>query len=89
LFGYVRTNENGRFELVTIKPKGYPQSTLPEHIHIEVTTENGNRISELLFDDDPRLVGETRSRSVNEGFVISKNTGTDKQPVYSYTVKMN
>ena len=85
----MRTNEDGRFEMTTIKPQGYPQSTLPAHIHIEATTGNGNLISELLFDDDPRLVGETRSRSVNEGFVISKNTGTDKQPVYSYTVKMN
>jgi protocatechuate 3,4-dioxygenase beta subunit len=35
LFGYVRTNEDGRFELTTIKPGGYPQSTLPAHIHIE------------------------------------------------------
>ena len=88
LFGYVRTNEDGRFELATIKPHGYPQSTLPAHIHIEATTENGKSlVSELLFDDDPRLVGETRSRSVNEGFVISKNTGTDKQPVYSILSK--
>jgi hypothetical protein len=55
-----------------------------------VTTENGKSlVSELLFDDDTRLVGETRSRSLSEGFVISKNTGTDQQPVYSYQVKMN
>ncbi|MEP6951389.1 MAG: hypothetical protein ABI863_19020 [Ginsengibacter sp.] len=32
LFGYVRTNKDGRFELATIKPHGYPQSTLPAHI---------------------------------------------------------
>jgi len=90
LFGYCKTDKEGRFELTTIRPKGYPQSSLPAHIHIEVITENGKSlISELLFDDDPRLVGETRSRSLIEGFIISKNTGTDKQPVYSYTVKLN
>jgi protocatechuate 3,4-dioxygenase, beta subunit len=90
LFGYVRTNRDGRFELTTIKPHGYPQSNLPAHIHIEVSTENGKSlVSELLFDDDPRLVGETRSRSVNEGFVISKNIGAENHPVYSYTVKIN
>ena len=90
LFGYVITNDDGRFELATIKPQGYPQSTLPAHIHIETTTKNGKSlVSELLFDDDPRMVGETRSRAVNEGFVISKNTGTGKEPVYSYVVKVN
>jgi protocatechuate 3,4-dioxygenase beta subunit len=90
LFGHVRTNRDGRFELATIKPHGYPQSNLPAHIHIEATTENGKSlVSELLFDDDPRLAGEVRTRSITEGFVISKNIGTDHQPVYSYTVKMN
>ena len=90
LFGYGRTNGDGRFELATIKPQGYPQSTLPAHIHVEVTTKNAKSlVSELLFDDDPRLVGETRSRSLNEGFVISKNTGTGKHPVYTYTIKTN
>jgi protocatechuate 3,4-dioxygenase beta subunit len=90
LFGYIRTNEVGRFELATIKPHGYPQSSLPAHIHIEATTESGKSlVSELLFDDDPRLVGEARTRSVNEGFIISKNSGTDRHPVYIYTIKMN
>jgi protocatechuate 3,4-dioxygenase beta subunit len=90
LFGYIRTNNEGRFELETIKPVGYPQSTLPAHIHIEVSTGEGkSMISELLFDDDPRLVGDTRKRAIDEGFIISKNTGTVKRPMYSYTVRLN
>ena len=39
LFGYVRTDKEGKFELHTIKPSGYPQSDLPAHIHVHVTAE--------------------------------------------------
>ena len=31
LFGYVKTDKDGKFELHTIKPAGYPQSDLPAH----------------------------------------------------------
>lgn len=88
LFGYFKTSVNGNFEFQTVKPSGYPNSTLPAHIHIEISID-GNRsfISELLFDDDPRLVGDIRTRSVNERFFIVKNSGTIAKPVYEYVVK--
>jgi hypothetical protein len=73
LFGYVRTDADGHFTLRTIRPGGYPRSTLPEHIHVEVFVGDVSRlVSEVLFDDDARLVGETRERSIKEGLVISK-----------------
>lgn len=75
LFGYLKTNEKGRFELHTIRPTGYPDSHLPAHIHIEVERANtpaGSLITEILFDDDPRLTAEWRKRSQQEGFVIAK-----------------
>jgi len=88
LFGYFRTGPNGDFELATIKPNGYPNSSLPAHIHIEILLNSDrNFITELLFDDDPRLVGDIRTRSVAERFIISKNTGTNTEPVYSYTIR--
>ena len=59
LFGYVKTGANGKFELHTIKPSGYPNSDLPAHIHIEITAEGyPTMVTELLFDDDDRLQGE-------------------------------
>ena len=86
LFGYFRTNESGAFEFETIKPHGYPHSDLPAHIHFEVSAENRSLITELLFDDDPRLIGNIRTRAEQEKFVISKNTGTEKEPVYFYNI---
>jgi len=73
LFGYVRTNKDGKFELRTIKPSGYPQSDLPAHIHVHVTAEGySNFVNEFLFDDDERLVGKIRENSVRNQFIIAK-----------------
>src|SRR5262249_26019720 len=35
LFGYLKTDDEGRFELRTIRPVGYPDTDLPAHIHVE------------------------------------------------------
>jgi len=73
LFGYVRTNKDGKFELHTIKPSGYPQSDLPAHIHVHVTAEGySSFVNEFLFDDDERLVGKIRENSVRNQFIIAK-----------------
>ena len=88
LFGYLKTNDQGEFELKTIRPASYPNSTLPQHIHFEAFSENGRAliITELLFDDDPMLVGELRERFLREGFVVSKNTGTKEKQLFNYVV---
>jgi len=75
LFGYLKANQAGQFELRTIRPAGYPGSNLPAHIHIEIDAagaESHSLISEILFDDDPRLTPETRERATHERFFISK-----------------
>ncbi|MEO7308292.1 MAG: hypothetical protein ABIR78_10795 [Ferruginibacter sp.] len=88
LFGYFKTSATGTFEFLTVKPSGYPNSSLPAHIHIEIAmNDNSNFISELLFDDDPRLVGEIRERSAREKFFIVKNSGTSTAPIYEYVIK--
>jgi protocatechuate 3,4-dioxygenase beta subunit len=89
LFGYLKTDSKGQFEFETIQPKGYPNSDLPAHIHIMLWKDGRvvNRIpGELLFDDDPRLTADRRSRSLNEGFLIEKNSGSLQQPVYFYRI---
>lgn len=73
LFGYVKTDQQGRFELNTIKPLGYPRSDLPAHIHVHVWADGyRSLITEFLFDDDERLVGQIRERAEVEGGMISK-----------------
>ena len=91
LFGYVRTDENGKFELHTIKPSGYPQSDLPAHIHVHVTA-NGYRnfVNEFLFDDDERLVGKIRENSIRNDFMISKPEKTQSPFAqrFSYSITL-
>ena len=75
LFGYLKTDAEGRFELRTIRPAGYPNSNLPAHIHIEVELANKPAailITEIQFDDDTRLTADLRKRSQQEGFIIAK-----------------
>lgn len=76
LFGYLKTDAAGRFELRTIRPSGYPDSDLPAHIHVEIERADkpGNLITEIQFDDDTRLTAAWRKRSQQEGFVIAKVT---------------
>ena len=71
LFGYVKTDKNGKIELHTIKPSGYPKSDLPAHIHVHVMAEGyrSYRI-EFLFQDDERLKGEILNRAVVDGGMI-------------------
>jgi protocatechuate 3,4-dioxygenase beta subunit len=75
LFGYLKTDAAGRFELRTIRPGGYPDSDLPAHIHVEIERadkEAGSFTTEVQFDDDPRLTAAWRKRSRQEEFVIGK-----------------
>ncbi|HEV3081859.1 MAG TPA: hypothetical protein VGY66_18915 [Gemmataceae bacterium] len=75
LFGYLRTDDDGRFELRTIRPSGYPDSDLPAHIHVEIERidkDSGSFVTEVQFDDDPRLTAEWRKRSQQEGFLVGK-----------------
>ena len=73
LFGYVKTDAGGKFELHTVKPSGYPGSDLPAHIHVHVTAGGyKSYITEFLFDDDDRLVGKIREQAVQNRFLIAR-----------------
>lgn len=91
LFAYLLTNADGKFEINTIQPHGYPQSDLPAHIHFEVFSGKGEalEITELLFDDDERLQGEIRNRSEREGFIISKPLVAGNKKIYNYTISIS
>lgn len=79
LFGYLTTDARGRFEVETIRPAGYPRSGMPQHIHLEVLPGDGGRImTEILFDDDPRMTPEMRRWAERAGFpVVPVTRGQD------------
>jgi protocatechuate 3,4-dioxygenase beta subunit len=72
LFGYAKTDKNGKIELHTVKPAGYPKSDLPAHIHVHVTADGYRPYgTEFLFQDDERLKGEILNRAVIDGGMIA------------------
>ena len=92
LFGYVKTDKSGQFELHTIKAAGYPKSDLPAHIHVHVSADGYQSYgTEFLFDDDERLVGKIRENSIRNRFLISKPEKTeapfDQKFSYSMTLQ--
>ncbi|MCG3118259.1 MAG: hypothetical protein ALAOOOJD_00422 [bacterium] len=65
LFGYMKTGSAGHYEFRTIRPGGYTQQPIPQHIHLLVTA-TGYRdhkcrsTCQLVFADDPRMTPEWR-----------------------------
>lgn len=91
LFGYVKTDKDGKFELHTIKPAGYPKSDLPAHIHIHVSANGySSFVNEFLFDDDERLVGDIRNQAVRNQFMISKPEQANKpfEQKFTYAITL-
>lgn len=89
LFGYVKTDKNGMFELHTIKPSGYPKSDLPAHIHVHIDAPRYHSIvTEFLFDDDERLMGKIRENSIRNDFMISKPEKTSAPFVQQFSYIM-
>jgi protocatechuate 3,4-dioxygenase beta subunit len=91
LFGYVKTDKNGKFELHTIKPSGYPKSDLLAHIHVHVMAEGYSSFgTEFLFQDDERLKGEILNRAVVDGGIIAKpeSSAVPFEQQFSYEIKL-
>ena len=62
LRGWAKTDANGRYRFDTIRPGGYPSTTIPQHVHMHII-EPGRAtyyIDEMVFTDDPRLTPEQR-----------------------------
>lgn len=71
LFTHGLTDAEGRLELQTIHPVGYPRTDLPSHIHLLLEGENGaERITEVRFEDCPRMTPTVRAESLRAGFVV-------------------
>jgi protocatechuate 3,4-dioxygenase beta subunit len=64
LRAWAMSDESGRYAFDTIRPAGYPGTTIPAHVHMHVI-EVGRCtywIDDINFEDDPRLSGDARDR---------------------------
>ncbi len=69
LRGWVKTNDEGRYEFKTIRPASYPNSKNSQHIH-PIVKEPGTMlywIDEYLFQDDPLLTDQERTHQQKRG----------------------
>ena len=65
LRGWAKTEAKGRYRFDTIRPAGYSDTDIPQHVHMHVI-EVGRctyYIDDILFEDDPRLTPEQKRQS--------------------------
>jgi len=74
LFAYVRTGADGAATLHTIRPVGYPQGELPQHVHFHVEPTPATA-DEIWFSDDPRLTPAMRGRGKGEALIVTPTKG--------------
>ena len=90
LFGYLKTDDKGDFQFETIRPRGYPRSDLPAHIHLHMWDAHGEPIhgvpGELLFEEDDRLTPARRKEAAESRYLIASNSGTSDRFVYEYKI---
>lgn len=68
--GWVKTDENGKYAIYTIKPAPYPNENIPAHIHTSIkepNIDNEYYIDAFVFDDDTFLTSEKRKALENRG----------------------
>lgn len=71
LFTHGVSDAAGRLELATVHPLGYPRTDLPSHIHLLLEGKDGDeRITEIRFEDCPRMTPAVRAESERAGFVV-------------------
>lgn len=58
----VRSDREGRFQILTVMPGAYPNSDDPRHIHVTTTAEGYELTwSTIWFEGDPRLTAKLRA----------------------------
>lgn len=66
---WVKTDTNGRYDLYTFRPASYPNTTVPQHIHVTVKEEDTipYYIDSFFFEDDPYLPDRIRNGERKRG----------------------
>ncbi len=67
LRGWAKSDARGRYRFDTIRPAGYPDTNVPQHVHMHVIEPGRGTyyLEEMLFTDDPRLTAEQRRLQAN------------------------
>lgn len=67
--GWISSNSKGEYEIKTIRPASYPNSNSPQHIHpiIYEPAKGYYWIDEYMFEDDPLLTTNVKSKVSNRG----------------------
>lgn len=68
--GWVKTGKDGRYAIYTVRPKSYPNSNIPAHIHPSIKEpkmEKSYYIDDFFFDDDALLTSDYRKKMENRG----------------------
>lgn len=68
--GWVKSDENGKYSIFTIRPASYPNRDAPAHIHTSIKEPNIKDeyyIDGFVFDDDKLLTGKKRNAFENRG----------------------
>ena len=68
--GWVKSDENGKYAIYTVRPASYPNEEMPAHIHPSIKEPNIDKeyyTDEFVFDEDKLLTGEKRKAMENRG----------------------
>jgi protocatechuate 3,4-dioxygenase beta subunit len=68
--GWVKSDDNGKYAIYTVRPGSYPNTDFEAHIHPTIKEPGINNeyyIDEYVFDDDPLLTLEKRKLLPNRG----------------------
>jgi protocatechuate 3,4-dioxygenase beta subunit len=70
LRGWIKTGSDGRYSIYTSRPGPYPNENIAAHIHVyikEPYLDVPYPLDEWIFDDDPLVTKEIRSKLQNMG----------------------
>ncbi len=69
LRGWVKSDQNGRYEFTSIRPASYPNRKDPAHIHPIIMEPDGRYywIDEYLFEDDKLVTTQVRNAQEKRG----------------------
>ena len=69
LYGWMKTDSSGKFELRTIRPGWYPNMHIPAHVHLTVWGAGYplQWVEELRFKGDPYLTSSTTEEDAQRG----------------------
>jgi protocatechuate 3,4-dioxygenase beta subunit len=69
LRGWMRTNDQGNYQISTIRPEAYPTRSEPAHVHMTIASDTIREywIASTLFQGDPLITSEVKNSDPRSG----------------------